>query len=286
MGIKDDIKALNRKIDRDYELYLESLKEVNDKKIEIASKCDAEISIINSERHLMREEIKSVYDFLRKFGSLENQITLFDFVSEPLVKKEIELPIPKMDKIIIDEKSLFWDGLINKGRAHYHNKKSYETKSVDIYYEANKQTRHIEKVKDAIAMNDIIFSIVKLYRISITMVRDAVKKVTTEFDLIESFIIADRIKDDIINGDNPYNVKLDKYDIDIYDGSAYNKHYLFVRNVFDYYQFITKVYTEPILENLINGSGVTEEEKQMFESQFSEAETRSEKLMEYMEVEG
>lgn len=278
MGIKDDMKVLNRDIDIEYENYQNELKIANDQKLDIVQQCNAEIGIIDSERHLMREEIRKTYNFLKKFGSLKNQITLFDFIAEGRVKQVTEFPQSKIDKIIIDEKS-WLDGGINKFIAYKKNKKRYAEKVNEFSFEKVAHKQHIDKIKDDIKMGNLILSIVKLYRVSITMVKDTVQKISSEFDLVEAFIIADKLKDNVINGDAPYAVSFENYDIEVYEGSAYDKHYIFVRNVFDYYQFITKVYTECILGKIIEDSIVTNEEREVFETKLKEIEMRSQNLI-------
>ena len=54
--------------------------------------------------------------------------------------------------------------------------------------------------------------------------------------------------------------------IDISHGTAYDMHYIFVRNVFDYYTMIVKFFTEPILTNIVADNKVTEAEKKDFKT--------------------
>ena len=97
--------------------------------------------------------------------------------------------------------------------------------------------------------------------------------------------MADRMKDNIINGDNPRDAVIGNYEIDMYENTPYGKYYIFVRNVFDYYQFITTVYTECILGKIIEDSIVTDDEQEMFVSQLVEVKNRSAQLIDMIESE-
>ena len=158
-------------------------------------------------------------------------------------------------------------------------------KEAELLLEQTEQANHLQRVTDSTMMIELIDKIVELYRVSVTMVKDAVSKICPEFCLVEAFLMADRMKDNIINGDNPSDVAIENYQIDMYENTPYGKYYLFVRNVFDYYQFITKVYTECILGKIIEDSIVTDEERDMFEAQMLEVERRSQQLVGMTEAE-
>ena len=285
MKIEYEIQELNRRIDETYDEYVKNLTELRNKKNALAQHCNSTINVIDSERHLMRIEIEKMYRFLLKFGTIGEQVTIFEYKTEGRVPLDFDEPRTKIDKVIFDEKHWFLDGAIRAGIAKKKNRDHISEKEAELLLEQTEQANHLQRVTDSTMMIELIDKIVELYRVSVTMVKDAVSKICPEFCLVEAFLMADRMKDNIINGDNPSDVDIENYQIDMYENTPYGKYFLFVRNVFDYYQFITKVYTECILGKIIEDSIVTDEERDMFEAQMLEVERRSQQLVGMIEAE-
>ncbi len=277
MNIKSEISELNERIDSSYQAYHQQLIEKANKRNEIASNCNALMGVIDSERHLMRIEIEKMYHFLEKFGEFKKHITLFDFIAEGRVEMSMIQPRPKIDKVIYNS-DIF--------RRKKKNENNLMQKENELGKEKESQNNQLAQIDDMIHTNEIIWKIIDMYRISITTVKDAVTNIYPEFELMEAFIIADRIKDAVINEENPHDISTENYNINLYKNTPYHRYYLFVRNVFDYYQFITTVYTKCILKDIIADSIVTEEEQLMFEAQLEEVDRKSKDLLAFVQEEG
>lgn len=128
------------------------------------------------------------------------------------------------------------------------------------------KTNHQECIKKA--QNEAIFlsnavQIVDLYRKVIVMVRDAIQDtILPELDGIMSFLYADAIKNAIINNENPDSVVIGK--ISEYRATAYDNHYQFVRNAFDYYRTITKFFTSKVMDKFVKNRKISKSDYQSF----------------------
>lgn len=284
MKTKEQIKELNNRIDVEYQKYRENFTKLMSEHTKTVQDCNGWLSLIDSERYSMRDEIEALYSFLIKFGALKEKVTVFDFKIEERVKLLVEQPRTRLDKISANE-AQWYEGLL--GRLIVHNKNKVKILCAEdiIGIEETEQKNHLDKICDGIQMNKLIYEIINAYRISITTVKDAVAKIQPNFCLVEAFLQADSMAADIINDDYPQIIPVGKYEIERYENTPYGNFYLFVRNIFDYYQFITKVFKESILGKIIEDSIVTDEERAMFESQLSEVKTRSMQLLDMVEME-
>jgi len=141
-------------------------------------------------------------------------------------------------------------------------KKSYDKKELvkvqnDYQNEKIKMDKDIREVQARTAHMSNLVEIANLYRVTISTIRDTIADIIIpEMNGIQSFIYADSIKNCIINGDDPYDFQITK--ISEYKDTAYDCHYTFIKNAYDFYKITTKVFKEPILSNLCETKQITE----------------------------
>ena len=99
-----------------------------------------------------------------------------------------------------------------------------------------------------------------------------------------AFLYADAIKNAIINGEEPSMVTIGN--ISEYRGTPYEGHYLFVKNVFEYYTLISEIFTKPILTNIIEKRTVSEEKIEELKTDIEKFEIQHQKLMESAAIGG
>lgn len=98
-------------------------------------------------------------------------------------------------------------------------------------------------------------AIADMYIETIRMILDFIDRVILpEFAIVESFMQANRIKDEILSG-NKLSEKEIVFNnkIKVLAGSPYHKHYLFVKNSFMFYVIACRIYSSPILTRLLQG---------------------------------
>ena len=131
---------------------------------------------------------------------------------------------------------------------------------------AQQNNDHQECIKKA--QNEAVFlsnavKIVDMYRNVIVMVRDAIQDtILPELDGIMSFLYADAIKNAIINNEDPNSATIGK--ISEYRATAYDNHYQFVRNAFDFYRTITKFFTSKVMDKFVKNRAISKSDYQAF----------------------
>lgn len=98
------------------------------------------------------------------------------------------------------------------------------------------------------------------------------KKIIPELELVEAFFQAEMIKNQVICNQPVENLRF-MYHVDMIKGTAYDRHYQFVKNVLMFYVVSCKIYNTPVLSNLLNARTThddivqLENEKQMLTTQ-------------------
>lgn len=88
-----------------------------------------------------------------------------------------------------------------------------------------------------------------------------------ELELVESFFQAEKIKDEVIAGNELVGLKF-KNNINILKDSIYGKHYLFVKNTFMFYVISCKIYNTPVLTKLLKSDlNTTKDDLKLLEKQ-------------------
>lgn len=124
----------------------------------------------------------------------------------------------------------------------------------------------LARAKDEAAFFATAVEIADMYRVLVATVRDTIAdKIIPELNGILAFLYAEAIKNAIINGEDPNDVRLGN--ISEYRGTPYEHHYTFIRNAFDYYVLISKFFAEPVLTNLIQNKKVSDKALKRFEDQ-------------------
>ena len=154
-------------------------------------------------------------------------------------------------------------------------------KLADLHQKAkHNEIRHQELINQA--KNEVVFlanavKLADLYRNIVVMVRDAIEEtILPELDGIMSFLYADAIKNCIINNEDPNAAVIGK--ISEYRATAYDNHYQFVRNTFDYYRTITAFFTSKVMGNLLQKREISKSDFQTFSSEVNKLEAKQRQL--------
>lgn len=140
----------------------------------------------------------------------------------------------------------------------------------------------IRKEQNAKAKNEVCFfqaacEIAKTYLDLIWSIKLSIDEtILSELDGISAFLYADAIKNCIIEGLDPKNAE--PCSIVEYKGTAYDSHFIFVQNAFDYYTLITKFFTDAILEKIFEDHAVTDDEIDDLKNRIADIETARKNL--------
>ncbi len=237
------------------------------------------IATINSERSPIRQEIKKLYSFLKDFGDVGVQITHFDFQNEQMLphiiddtdnEENITFGHRKKEGINIGDMALlmiFPPIVFEKAGKYIFNwfkdKKNYLQKVEDTEREYTKWENQLKKCKDRVKFYKSAVEIAETFYQSFVTIIDSIREsIIPELNGITAFLVADAIKNCIIEGDNPDNAV--PANISEYSGTLYDQHFIFVKNACDYYTLVKRFYTQPILTNIVEDSQVTDKERQQF----------------------
>lgn len=280
---KDDLDREIRKAEDEYKRRLAQLKENSDY---WRCKYNDQITVINAERLAMREEIRALYDFLISLGNIGEQITPFNYETEDsLVSggrnpgKKKQKPVP--DGVGAGENFVMYalfgvaTPLIKKRMA---DKAAIEKRVVEFELEKTEHAEQLAAEKNLKRFFKDATDIAIIYRNILVTVRDAIRyTVMPELKGIQAFLFADAIANKIFDGEDLSEIIVPS-DIAEFKGTKYNEHYLFVRNVFDYYKLITTIFTEKILTSIVKDYKITQLEKTNFKRRIKEIEVVSGKL--------
>lgn len=140
-----------------------------------------------------------------------------------------------------------------------HDKKELVNVQNNYQNEKIRMDRDIREAQRRTAHISNLVEIADLYRVTIAIIRDTISDtIIPEMNGIQSFIYADSLKNCIINGDNPYDFQI--ANISEYKDTAYDCHYTFIKNAFNFYKLTTEIFKEPILSSLCETEQITEKE--------------------------
>lgn len=281
-NVESENARLRQECDEQYDDYQARVSKLNSEYISLRDKYNGEISIINNERISMREEIRKLYDFLHLIGGkMGNRITVFDFTMElPAIHEELPM-IPKPEKPILENIHILRDQFLSLPINQKNQKKlrEFELKlsncEVEYTNDCDKRIQKNKSIEDAV-------EIAQIYRNTVIMVRDTIRdKIIPEMDLIRAFLYADAIRQQVLEGGNPQEAQ--PASIEEYEGTAQDIHFQFVKNTFDFYRISTQFFKEKILTNILENKGITDEEKEAFQTKIEEIQ-RSKELLESKKV--
>ena len=245
-------------------------------------KYNDQIHVINSLRQNLQDEISELYKFLKRFGNIGANITPFEYVTEDSRfvnqtaasgslnyddKKGTSgfMKTAAIAAVVFAPVALpaIWLGDAWKKRSK--SKEAYLTMQSDYEEQKTAWENDLLKKQAEVRFLNAAADIANIYRGLIATVRMAIREtVLPELTGIDAFLVADAIKNCIISNMDPCDAEI--MSIDSYKGTAYDMHFVFVKNVFDYYTTIVTFFTEPILTNIIADNEVTAEEKRTFEA--------------------
>lgn len=227
----------------------------------------------NTFRWELRIEIRKLYKFLIAFGNVGAPISIFEFARENM-KAETEIHFDNVNgnhekksyKSKLAEEAAFMifsppllrgailgknivSGIINNKES----KEEYLTLEVEKKTAENEWKEQIQKCKDKIKFYNTAYEIAQRYIETITTVRDCIAEtIIPELGGIEAFISADAINNCIINQSDPNEAV--PVSIIEYKDTAYNNHYIFVKNAFEFYRMISDFFTKEIVGNMLDGN--------------------------------
>jgi hypothetical protein len=92
--------------------------------------------------------------------------------------------------------------------------------------------------------------IAEIYRECIALVRDSVKyNIVPEIQAVRCFFTADAIKENIKYDQKTTNIRPNP--VSMYKDTSYHKHYLFVKNSYDFYAVTHKFFTKAVLSEIL-----------------------------------
>lgn len=276
------------------EAYNEYTKEIGKAYREAQTHClkyNDQINRINATKDNLLEGISVLHKFLRRIGTIDKNITPFDYVAESsrFVDKEV-LNSSRFDNerystsafvktasvaAIVTAPAILpaiWVGDTFVKRSK--DKKELTRMTIELEEERNKWEKEVEDKKGEAEFYKDAAQIAFLYQSLILTVRQAIKEtILPELIGIEAFLTAEAIKNSIISDMNPNEAEIPH--IDLYKDTVYDCHYTFVMNAFDYYNTIVKIFTTPILTNIVSDNRVTDEEKRDFEQKCKMIEAKT-----------
>lgn len=240
---------------------------------EIIEKVNVKISNFNNkiqQINVFRQEkvIKNIYqlgNFLKYFGHLDLSS---QFILESEKDKEI-LPQKKLDKIsnYIDEVDWSRDDVFLKTFSKTIIGAKLETRKMNLSMRDNLNhfrlsATHTENTLESKGESiEIDIRIANLYEENIKTIDQVItKKVIPELELIEAFMQAEAIKNNILVNNDDIDLTTN-HDFSLLKGTVYDKHYQFIKNTFMFYIISKKIYNTPILTNLLSDSATRDDLK-------------------------
>lgn len=295
-------ESLQEEWEEKYSAYFKEAQELSNKITYYCNQFNSQITIINMERHLMRREINKLYKFLKQIGNIGIKLTPFDYVAEDWLfndtqKGALDLvtgalggvatfgavgalgttatsvlgasalalaptaifgaTLPIASTLVVPAYFLF-SGIKKKQEKDnlLQLQKKLEMSCIELKRDLNKKNIDAN-------FNETIIEIANLYRVIITSVRDTIEeKIIPELEGVLAFLYADAVKNCLINNEEPDEVRIGN--IAEYRGTPYEKHYNFVRNVFDYYILIDELFKTPVLSDLLKKEKVSKSDVENF----------------------
>lgn len=288
------INELKNQYDNSYNEYVQEIgKAYREAQTHCLSYND-QINRINATKDNLLDGIYVLYKFLKNIGTIEKEITPFDNVAESsrFVDKEV------YNSSRFDNDSYSTSGFIKTASVvavvaapailpaiwvgdalgkRSKDKKELSRMTIEYEKEKDKWDKAIKDKKSEANFYKDATKIAFLYQSLILTVRKAIQEtILPELVGIDAFLIADAIKNSIISDMDPNDAEISK--IDMYKGTIYDCHYTFVMNAFDYYNTIVKIFTTPILTNIVSDDRVTDAEKRDFESKCKLIENKTQEL--------
>ena len=296
------MQALQNDIDREYSEYYTQGTQLYNRSNEAVHKYNDQINVINSLRQSLNDDILVLYKFLKRFGDVGERISPFDFVTEdskfvnnntagrPTTQRTGQndtsgfVPKAMLACAAVAPQALpillCGSALNNRSKS----KKEYQTMLCDFETEKTKWEKDLAEAGELVRFYKDATEIANIYRALIASVRLAIREtIIPELTGIDTFLTADAIKNCIISGMDPNEAEIAS--ISLYKGTAYDMHYTFVRNVFDYYTILVAFFTRPILTNIVKDNKVTAEEKNGFNDEVNQIKEQT-KLLESSAVFG
>lgn len=274
---KEKAKALDQsKVN--FENYVKQFGEVEQEREKKSDEYNAWVVRIDSERGSLKTEINKMYRFLEPFGTMmDEKVSVFDFAAETPFPKHTSPKLDDTSKPDMKEEHYLTDALLRTLRNHSHNKKElqefvkkYEENKIKYDEDIRKRKQESENIEVAIQLAEEYYKLLGIVKDTIT------DCIMPYFLYMQAFLYADAIKDRVIDGLGLDNVGPNN--IAEYKDTIHNDNYVYMKNVFDYYNTIRGFYSTAHLKKIVEDSIVTEEEKRVFSSEMDELKNKSNDL--------
>lgn len=287
-----ELEILQKEHNEKHAAYKKKLEEHRKAAEKACEKYNTLLGVINSERHLIRDELRSLFMFLKNLGDVGIPITIFDYeieLPEKLSIDDLDAVESLYDKdppknklrdatlfmvspaLLLTEKAI--GGIIKRSK----DKKNLAEKLLLTEEKYTEWDNQLNKAESSVKFHETSAKIADLYRAVIATVSDTIKyTIIPELDGIAAFLSAYSIKDAIIYGENPDEVTQNR--IDEFLGTPYETHYIFVKNTFEYYHMIKTFFTTTVLTNIISDHEITKEEEEDFEQKTNEIKEKGNQL--------
>lgn len=264
-GMENEFNKVREESKEEYRKYKEKVGRAIKKFEDTRDQYNAELTIINDERWLLRQEINRLYEFLKAIGgSMDRKITVFDFKTESFAPNMDRTEIPPIEEPDFQKEYWLFEHVIKTALKHSENKKKLEKYITAVEEKKEEYKKDLDDRGTEIRYMQDGVEIATIYRNIIAIIIDTIKdKIIPEFEYIQAFLYADAIRELVIDGSDFENVEPCK--ILEYKGTQQDIHYQFVKNAFDFYDVITNFFRNTVLTNILADRVVSEEEKEMFQ---------------------
>ena len=212
----------------------------------------------------LKENNEILCAFLSKFGTCK---PMGEYVaeSERIPEKFPEQELIKIEDYIGDvdwsSDEVFWDTFLqtpigmkiktrkqNLSMQEHMNELVIQTDATVKELESKKFTTELEKDIADLYISNVLF-----------ISRIISSKIVPELEMVEAFLQAEKVKDQIICNHELQNVHF-SYRVQSLINTPYHRHYQFIKNTFAFYIISCKIYNTPVLTNLLSNR-VTEEDQ-------------------------
>lgn len=251
-----DLVAQFKQVYEDFKYKVSQLVENINIKIRKFNNLIAQLNVFR--KATVKKDIVNLKRFLGVFGNVkENGMLAEEIMKDNLVlsEKEFELIENYIEDIDWDKEDVFVNSFL-LGPIGMRIKTRKQNMSIREHLgEFNMEVTHTINqlnMKDtAIAMD---CEIAEIYFFCIKEISDYINSVILpELEIVEALLQSITLKNEVLAGNNLEKITF-RTDLRMLKGTIYEKHYMFIRNVFMFYIISCKIYDTPVLSNLLNNT--------------------------------
>ncbi|MEZ7173223.1 hypothetical protein [Sporosarcina sp. OR05] len=227
------------------------------------------------------KRLSSLHQFLNQFGQLkpretyqaEHEKQSFHLPQQAFVEAEQYIGDIDWSKDFVFKQS-FKKGFFGTKKENRKSNLTIIGKIGEYKITADAQLDYLRIENETVQLQE---EVANIYVSTITGIDGVIEaKIMPELELAHAFLEAEEVKNHLISNRNIPQV-LEKTDVSLLQNTRYHHHYQFVKNTFLFYVLSEKVYSTPILTNLMNQSA-TKEDYFLLKGQAQELAIQGDKL--------